>query len=118
VVLFAYVLAVALLVTGYAGSAAAVFVWTSLMWTLLELLKRRRETRRRKADRQAEVYRRAELWPMLLIWQCSEVPGHRGWRYPEEPAGTCDFCLAQTQFEHEVITAGRTYTPAHPEGLL
>jgi hypothetical protein len=117
-VLTAYVLSLALLLLGNTGAAATVFVGASVIWTGLQILKRR-EARRRASERDAVMTerRRENTMPMLLIWQCSEQPGHRGWRYPMEPAGSCDYCQAMTEFEHEVVTAGRTYTPAHPEGL-
>lgn len=39
---------------------------------------------------------------VVVIWQCVEDPTHRGWRLPGDPRGTCDRCLARTEYEREV----------------
>jgi hypothetical protein len=125
VVFAAFLLALTLFLLGNDESAAIVAVGASIFGLVGYIVRTRRETRERKAQRDLVIeYRRHgsplmadEEFGMLVLWQCGDHPGHRGWRFPGDPIGTCDYCLGMTSFEHEVVTAGRTYTPTHPEGL-
>lgn len=52
----------------------------------------------------------------LCVWECSENPKHRGWREWNVPRGSCDYCLAITAFEREVVPTGTEERPTDCSG--